>query len=423
MINATRLGAHPGLRLRYRAILGLGALCLAATSPSAALAQRTGDSQLCRDGPDEMKAARLLAKYEVHQLPHDTLEKFRACIRLRRWGQALQTYFGTFRPDLPDWLVYIDSGGHVTQTMFHGGGGDSTAQVLTNAKYVWIVVWSDRRPCSAGRIKTAPNVLAVSDTTDLRFSRRALVPRRDPALAALTKGMTRAVGLDVGAAPMLGDSSQTIDLQLKSADAGDSLYGGTGRFGLVDNAKVELTLAPVRGKAFVKPDSQCPSPTEVTAPVSDPTNRTPATRTDSTRVDVIFTELLNKGDRRVELAVIAGATWGTRIPTYDANLRIADYSPRWSPNAYLSVVWNVYDGRNPHNRTLLEPHPLGVFGGLNVLRGNLGDEWIAGGTVGNLVRTAGIALGVSFTVSPTVEAGRLTTHHVRRLLFGTDLRF
>jgi hypothetical protein len=63
-----------------------------------------------------------------------------------------------------------------------------------------------------------------------------------------------------------------------------------------------------------------------------------------------------------------------------------------------------------------------VFAGTNVARGNLADELVAGGVIGNLFGNAGTAIGCSWINSPRVEGGHTVGHMRPRFLVGFDLR-
>ncbi len=405
-----------------------------------------------------------LPAFMVRQLSANDVRLLRSSLRNGCWSRALATYYSVFRPDLPDWIVYIDSSGSIHQTFIHGRGGDSTSRMLHGERYIWAAVFSDRpmrdelspeedralraddagtpiprsppvdralaRVCTAAPVAANASLPAASgptggaspgggargaalssDTSDLRFSRRLIAYHRDPVVSLLIKGLTKLVGVDPGTDPSMADSTRIVELQQVSADStGERMYAGFGRFGLIDNAQVELSLAPVRCKEF-------PAPRR---PAGDPEPDS------SGRIEFIYGDFVNAKQHAFELGVLTGVTWGTRIPTYGTNLQVTSETPRLGANAYLTVVYNMTNLGFLSGRLAGDPfwqrRPLGLFAGTNVARGSLCDELVAGGVIGNLLGNAGAAVGCSWANAPSVENGHTVGHMVGRLLVGFDLR-
>jgi hypothetical protein len=460
-MNPFRTFSFDGLFVRA----SMTAAMLVLGGAAAVRAQSVGSTTPCGLDPAPVTESDRLPEFAVRQLSPSNVRALRSALRNECWTRALGTFYSVFRPDLPDWIVYIDSSGVIHQTFIHGRDADSTSRVLRGERYIWASVFSDRpmhdvltpeedralradlasstaprpfaadvpvtRVCStAGGAATAPggptggggggggagNALASaraavlsSDTSDLRFSRRLIAYHRDPVVSLLIKGLTKLVGVDPGSDPAASDSTRLVELQEVSADTtGDRMYAGFGRFGLIENTQVELSLAPVRCKAF-------PAARRADAPADS-----------LGRIDFIYADFVNAKRRMFDLAVLTGVTWGGRIPTYNSNLQITSETPRLAANAYLTVVYNMFDlgfldghfAQNP----FWQRRPLGLFAGTNVARGSLADELVAGGVVGNLLGNAGIAVGCSWVNAPHVEDGHTVGRMQRRLLFGFDLR-
>jgi hypothetical protein len=462
--------------------LSAATLFVAGTSAVRAQAPAaTSAAPQCQREQPTLAESDRLPEFSVRQLPASGVRALRAALRNGCWTRALATYYSIFRPDLPDWVVYIDSSGVIHQTFIHGTGGDSTSRVLHGERYIWLSIFSDKpmrdvlspeedralradlagspapraygpelpiarvcSPANAGASAAVGGSLAsggggagaggggfgggagggnpsaaastragvlASDTSDMRFSRRLIAYHRDPVVSLLIKGLTKLVGVDPGSDPAAADSTRLVELQEVSSDTtGDRMYAGFGRFGLIENAQVELSLAPVRCKAFPAP------PRQADAAPADSLGR----------LQFIYADFANAKHRMFDLAVLTAVTWGGRIPTYNSNLQIVSETPRLSANAYLTVVYNAFDigfldGRLAHD-PFWQQRPFGIFAGTNVARGSLADELVAGGAIGNLIGNAGISVGCSWTNSPHVEDGHTVGRLQRRLLVGFDLR-
>ncbi len=449
-----------GPMLRVAAVnFALGALLVAGDARTAMSQNGATSSTPCGADPLPIPESDRLPEFAVRQISANSIRLLRSSLRNECWSRALATYYSLFRPDLPDWIVYIDSLGGIRQTFIHGRGGDSTSRMLHGERYIWAAVFSDRpmhddlspqedralraddagtpvpralaadpalgRVCGAapaaanvgvtGAAPAGPGAAArgtvlSSDTSDLRFSRRLIAYHRDPVVSLLIKGLTKLVGVDPGTDPSMADSTRLVELQQVSADSStERMYAGFGRFGLIENAQVELSLAPVRCKGF---------PLVHRADDSQPDS--------SGRIQFIYGDFVNAKQHAFELGVLTGVTWGARVPTYGTNLQVTSETPRLGANAYLTVVYNVANLGFLSGRLAGDPfwqrRPLGIFAGTNVARGSLGDELVTGAVIGNLLGNAGLAAGCSWVNSPRVEDGHTVGHMLGRLLLGFDLR-
>jgi hypothetical protein len=317
---------------------------------------------------------------------------------------ALQTYFSVYRPDLPDWVVYVDSSGRMTQVLFHGRDKDSTSRRLRRERYVWTVVFSDAPMKRI--VPVPPNTGTLADTADVRVSRRVILSRRDPVLTSLIKGLGKAVGVDPGTEPQAMDSARVVEFRQVSTDsARASLYAAVARLGLTENAQVELALTPVRGKNF--PD---PNP--------------PSTDTTRSRIESVFLDFVNSREHRFDIGVIVGLTIGPRLPTYNAtSLAVTSETPRVSANGYLTGIWNMGTlGRAPAADPFWKRVPVGLFAGTNAVRGSLGDELVGGMVLGNMFGNGGLAIGCSWISAQSIKRGHIVNRFQPRLMAGLELR-
>lgn len=398
----------------------------------------------CRDS---VLPAGRLPMYSIQRLESAAVRQVRTYLAHECWALALQTYYSRFRPDLPDWVVYVDSAGAIRQGLVGGRTRDGSSQMFDGERYIWAIVFVDlpmhrtdsrppafdgakppERPASASRsdaprgpepqpaprpapggVVASPNAdvvkLPLADTTDLWLARRTIAYQRDPMVATLIKGLSKLIGVQPNSDPAAPDSMRAIQLQQVSADSEESMWVGYGRFGLVNNAQIELSLSPVRGKEF--PD-----------PIAPPGQAPPA------KTDHIFADFVNARQHTFDVAIVAGATTGAAIPTYSTTtLLVTGKSAQVSANAYLAAVWNL-----PISSPVRVPDPfweqsrIGIFAGTNVLRGNVGDELIAGITLGRLFGDAGLALGCSWTQGQALSGKVIVNRYRARLLIGTDLR-
>jgi len=325
----------------------------------------------------------------------------------------------SYQRELLSWVVYI-SGDTVRQ------GFTKPDNIVHGMKYVWAMVFSDgpllvkhssgssdplaaRFSVSRWGEKVAVSVpypdtkasdqSAVEDA-DLMFARRAIVYGPNADLSTLLSAFGKLVGLAAPAAPVLNDSSEALTLHLISSDTTDPLYVGFARFGLVDNAQVELSLRPADGKQFSntkckKMDDQC-------------------------ALESIYTNLANSKQPRIEAGVLFGVTYGGSFPTYNATLQVQSVSSRWQGNGYLIAVWNVawsHSGLGIGSPSW-QPFSLGVFGGTNFLTGSIGNELVFGALLGHVAGDVGLALGDDSTPVQSIRSGLLHSQRQDRMLLG-----
>ena len=122
----------------------MAAALLALGGAAAARAQSTGSSTPCGLDPAPVAESDRLPEFAVRQLAPSNVRELRSALRNECWTRALGTFYSVFRPDLPDWIVYIDSSGVIHQTFIHGRDSDSTSRVLHGERYIWASIFSDR---------------------------------------------------------------------------------------------------------------------------------------------------------------------------------------------------------------------------------------------------------------------------------------
>src|SRR6185295_19180147 len=177
--------------------------------------------------------------------------------------------------------------------------------------------------------------------------------------------------IDVGAVPTLGDSARPLFFASASRDqAAAPLWVAIGRFGMIENAEVELSVTPGHGKEFVYPP-------------------TPA---DSAHLNSIYANLSKAKERMFELSIMPAITYGDPIKSFGDDRLVKGQSSRFAGNAYLSAVMNVYWARPFPWHLGWQRTPIGVFLGTNVLRNGVGEEFVDGIVVGRVFGEAGVSL-------------------------------
>jgi hypothetical protein len=242
----------------------------------------------------------------------------------------------------------------------------------------------------------------AADTIDLRFARRTVIFQPDPTLTALVKGLGKALSITGPSdTPKLDDSVKAVVLRQMSTDTSEQIWMGFQRFSLVENSVVELALTPSRPKQF--PETDAPR-------VSQLLN--------------VYGNLANARERRFELGILAGMTYGRRIPTYDGTLQVTAETSPTAFNGYLTAVMNAGWFSVPRMfRQRWRRASAGVFLGTNVLNGTVGEQPIAGVTLGHLLGDAGFSAGAAFLQEPELHDGRVRSRRRPRALYGIDLRF
>ncbi len=390
--------------------------------------------------------------WELKSLSGAEVKSLQADLRDSCWAHALGRYFSYYRPDLLDWVVYIDRDGRVTQALVKNGGAQARS---SEERYVWAVVFSElpikdtstahpkeaKEPATVTRIRGTDTVTvtitlagkasgddgggssAKPPANTLTFSRRVVLYHGDPMLTLLLKGLGRAVSLDAPTAPVLNDSSQAVALSPISSDPTVKFWVGLARFGLVENAEVELSLQPAAGTDF---DSTTPPKTD------SATSAGPAdTASRQHPRHGIYTRVQNAKVHGFELGLLAGGTYGSAIPTYGSNLRVTGETPRLNARVYLTGVLNlwwfpVYGWRAPHHQFTTpswDYASLGVFAGTSVLPGSIGDEVVAGLVAGHLMGDFGLAGGLDWTPAQHLRNGVLKNGAATRMLLGINAVF
>ena len=404
------------------------------------------------------KAAQSAPSYEIRQLPRRTVESVRNALKNSQWVRAISLYFTQYQPQLPTWVVYIDAFGQVGQCVI---GDNHTGPIVRGKRIIWAMVFSERPMVAseASQNKTAaliadtvakriaasawhiavttsrdsPNrvtafvstdtaakaaadrllsgsrtalstAVAESDTLDLRLARRNVLYKKDPVLLSLIKGLAKGLSLDPGAGEdaKFEDSVRTIDLRQVSEDSTNPLWVGFGRIGLAEGAQIELALRPSPGKEF-------PS----------------KTRDSPAQLENVYTNILDVREHVLELGLIAGWSRGWHVPTYDSNLRLTNTSTVNDVGVYLTAFinapWRHTWVHFPWNN-LVQRTSVGLFGGTNVLTGNLDDKYIAGVSAGHLWGDLGLSVGQAWVPTKQLRGNALVSVRQRRWIVGLDFR-
>jgi hypothetical protein len=257
---------------------------------------------------------------------------------------------------------------------------------------------------------------AIADTADFRFARRTVQHVTDPRLIAIIAGVGKALGLSPPPTTLLNDSVRTIRLEPLAKDTTDSLMAGFARFSVVDNSVVEFGISPVPGKAFPKHvPTDCPK----TQPSSSG-----QCMTDTTRLLHIYSNLANARQNTFELGVLTGLAFGRRAATFDAQQHLVGLSASTSfAGDVIGVVnapwwWFRVPWREGYYKA-----SLGAFVGTNVIGGAVGDQFVAGATVGHLLGDIGISAGYNWVQEQRLVGSVTKTDHRPRYLVGIDVRF
>jgi hypothetical protein len=379
----------------------------------------------------------------VRRLSKNDIDAMREQFRKHCWAQGISYYLDGYLQNLRKWVVYIDSTGRVFEGFDDREDGRNETQ---QQRYIFAMVFMDRpvyaprrppppavTPAHIGGTAVAGNVdLTISmasgsaqgggaepDTADLVLLRRVVAYRRDPMITLLIKGLGRLVTLDPGDDPLVGDSTRTLRLRQISEDSTTAtFYAAIGRMGLMENAEVELNLAPFGVKQFRGPTFVPGEPPPLLKPAPD-----------TIGLQNVYTNFANAKRRTFELAVLAGGNYGAHMPTYGPDLKVQSQAPRFAVNGYLTAVvnipgaWFTVPGVPWHLRAPWQKASIGGFVGTNVVRGSFGDEIVSGVAVGHVLSDAGLAAGIDWAPAQIIKDGAIATERQRRLLVGLDLRF
>jgi hypothetical protein len=249
--------------------------------------------------------------------------------------------------------------------------------------------------------KSQVDAQTALDTVDLKFARRTVVYNQDPMLTMLITGLLHAFNVSAPSPTTLADSTVTLRFERLSPNPLDSLEAAYGRFQILENTAVQVSLAPVAGKEFADPP-------------------TPST----TKLQHIYANLANARQHTFELGAIAGLTTGQRIPTVGADGSVTSLSAaqQFAPyvSAFISPIWFSVPWRDEYWRRA----SAGLFVGTNFVSGAFGDQIVGGLALGHLISDAGLDIGTSWQLMPSSK-GTLPLTNVRkfRFLSGIDLRF
>jgi hypothetical protein len=312
-------------------------------------------------------------QYGLTALPRTAVDSLRTALGDNCFEHALRIYFRSFRSDrLVDWVVYIDSTGGVHQAVTRGW---RTRREFRAEKYVWVLVFSDS---SLGE-----------DRKDgrLQFARRSISYQPPPTLTAIVRAVAGKFFSGDGPAgrPVPPDTSKPIELRqvAEHPDSGQ-MWVALDRYDLVEDTQVELSLHPDSG------------------------TKMPGT------LRSVYTNIGNAPRATWEFGVAAGFSFGERTEVLKGDgSGVAGTEPGLQPNLYVTGYVNLVRPRTQHR------HSLGPVVGVNLVRGGLFDELIAGLALGHALDDVGLIVGGSWNNVKHLEhdaAGAVTGYRERRRL-------
>ena len=410
-------------------------------------------------------SAQAVPNYELRRLPADSVDTLRKYLVCRRWDWAMRIYAKQYQPDLPDWVVYIDNTGRVRQGII---ADNHRGPYLRDKRFIWAVVFSDLKMvlgsgaratlaqqeadiaakrlslrqsqfdsaamdvaqtqtqgnAASARVRdsvamvvaTKKQQLAAAeatlqatkealDTSDFRLARRSVLVIPDAVLAALIKGVAKTVTLQTGDSPKLDDSTKTLTIrELSTNPDSASMYVGFARLALAPNAEIELSLTPVPSKEFAKPIGANPPP---------PLNR-------------VYTSIADSREHTFEIGLLGGMTRGWHVPTYDANDRLV--STRTANDfagygtLFVNAPWRWAWIHGIPGKQHWQAASVGVFGGTNLLSGNIGDQFAVGAAIGHIFGDAGLDIGEAWVPTNELRNNVIQSVRQRRVLIGVDFR-
>lgn len=379
---------------------------------------------------DAQRVGAELPTFVLRKLPPrgaGSVDELRTQLRACAWHNVRALLFGDAEnPAYVDWIVYVDSLGGVRQAVVSRG---STSHVLQEQRYIWVLVFSDRdlRTISFPQRGELPDGDRVSSSVtdasptaarggqhggataeatadaDVRVTRRVIMYRPDPLLTSFVRGVGKAVSITPPTETLLNDSTQSLAFEDLSTDPHEaSLHLAQGRFGLVPNAQVELSVTPAAGKTFISSSTSEPTP--------------PAIRS-------IYTDVADVKRSWAEMSIAAALTVGPSEKTYDAAGAVKSTSPGTQLNAYVAGMLNL-----PISVALPWQHPswrrsyIGVGAGTNIARGSFGDELLVLGALSRVLGDAGLVAGADWLVEQSFRNKRIVNGRTPRFVAGVDVR-
>jgi hypothetical protein len=358
-------------------LMSVSCAASASCQPDHRLQHRYDEKQLawCRDryGSLPQRRQAWFPQYEVNKLSDKQTDSLKAYLSDDCFEHALQLYFAGSRSDrFVDWVVYIDSTGGVHQAVTRSW---RTRREFRAEKYVWVLVFSDS---SLGE-----------DRKDgrLQFARRSISYQPPPTLTAIVQAVAGKFFSGDGPArtPVPRDTSKTIVLHQVAEHPGNGqMWVALDRYDLVEDTQVELALYP------------------------DSATRLPG------RLRSVYTNIGNAPRATWEFGVAAGLSFGERTEVLnDGGSAVVGTRPGLQPNLYLTGYVNLVRPRTRHR------HSLGPVVGVNLARGGLFDELIAGVALGHVVEDVGLIVGGSWNNERQLahdSAGAVTGYRERRRL-------
>lgn len=251
--------------------------------------------------------------YAQSRLPARTICDLKAALEKSDFGRALDIYFGENRdPRLADWVVYIPKDGKAHQTMLHDGKTDG---VVRSQRYVWAIVFAERPDSALGLFTGRKRYPATAP--DIAFSRRVIKYEEDPFLHAMANvALTKVFSAATVTQKDVQDSTNFITMAELSADTTTSLYVGSARLGLMDNAQFVLSLYPNADRAF---------PGDLRS---------------------VYTNMVNSSSSRWEIGLATGASYNDRSQrvvksTTTGGVDSTFVTPKFKTGVLLNLYLNV----------------------------------------------------------------------------------
>ncbi len=341
------------------------------------------------------------ATYEFRALERRDLDKLRGSLRHRCWDHALFAFFtGVHMPRFVDWVVYVDSAGHVRQALTQER---EVRTMVRGQRYVWVLFFEERLTPTVELAAPAPprRRCCLDDSSmaqtaapqpkraahELKLTRRSVYYERDPFIVAGLKVVTGRLfsAMDAPATRTLADSVQELDPQPVLEGAG--LYVARAVVAVPQDAEIELSVDPERGWALPG------------------------------HLRGAHMSMESAGSSTFEVGIAGGVPWSRRAYRAFKVDTLVGLDRTIRPNLYLIGFWNCFPGLRPalprHRRS------LGLAWGTNIAQGGFLDELVLGLSAGRLF---GGEMGLVGGIDLQKESGTLVDAKGNTLANGAQTR-